>query len=303
MKLPEEFMFLKNVKAPQHKSSEQMDGKLCVISGATSGVGLAALRSLLKGGAKCVIVSRNVQKAERIKSETDSEFGADTDIVIADFASFQSVRTAASEIISKYPIIDVLINSAGLHSTRRILTQDGNEMVFQVNHLSSLLFTKLLLENLKKSAQGRIIQVNSQGHRFGGLNINDLTWKRRPYIGLRGYGASKIAQLICVMEMAKELDGTGVTINAMHPGAVKSAIGSNNGKLYTFYNKHIVQPGLADPKVSGDALYWLASDKSLTDVSGKFFDLTILEAPAKYVLERDYYDKVYPLSLKLCGLD
>ena len=251
MKLPEEFMFLKNAKAPQHKSSEQMDGKLCVISGATSGVGLAALRSLLKGGAKCVIVARNAQKVERIKSETDSEFGSDTDIVIADFASFQSMRTAASEIISKYPVIDVLINSAGLHSTRRILTQDGNEMVFQVNHLSSLLFTKLLLDNIKKSAQGRIIQVNSQGHRFGGLNINDLTWKRRPYIGLRGYGASKIAQLICVMEMAKELDGTGVTINAMHPGAVKSAIGSNNGKLYTLYNKHIVQPGLADPKVIG----------------------------------------------------
>ncbi len=302
MKIPDELIFIKNAKLPQKSTGESMKGKVCVISGATSGVGYAALMRLLQGGAKCVVVARNKQKAEAIKSETDKKYGTDTDIIISDFSSFESVRRAAREITDKYQTIDVLINSAGVHSTKRRLTGDGNELVFQVNHLSSLLFTKLLMGSIKSSEQGRIIQVNSQGHRFGGLNIKDLTWKRRPYIGLRGYGASKIAQLICVIEMSKELTGTGVTINAMHPGAVKSAIGSNNGKLYTFYNKHIVQPGLSDPKIAGDALYWLAADKSLADTSGKFFDLTIQEPPAKYVLERSHYDKVYPLSLRLIGL-
>ena len=303
IKLPEELIFLKNAKLPQKTTGDTLEGRVCVISGATSGVGLAALHRFSAGGAKCVIVARSPEKAKGIKKTVDEKHGADTGIVIADFASFASVREAAAELSRRYPAIDVLINSAGIHSTTRQLTEDGNEMVFQVNHLSSLLFTCLLLENVKKSGGGRIIQVNSQGHRFGGLNINDLTWKRRPYMGLRGYGASKIAQLICVMEMAKELDGTGVTINAMHPGAVKSAIGSGNGRLYRFYNTHFVQPGLDDPKISGEALYYLAAEKSLADVSGKFFDLTIMEPPARYVMERKYYDKVYPLSKKICGLD
>jgi NAD(P)-dependent dehydrogenase (short-subunit alcohol dehydrogenase family) len=295
-------IFIKNAKLPQKTTDDSMEGKVCVISGATSGVGLAALRELAAGGAKCVIVARNREKAERVKAETDKKHGSDSDIVIADFASFVSVRAAADEISEKYPVIDVLINSAGVHSTKRIITSDGNELVFQVNHLSSFLLTELLLPNIKKSPQGRIIQVNSQGHRFGGLNIGDLTWKRRPYMGLRGYGASKIAQLICVMEMAKELGGTNITINAMHPGAVKSAIGSSNGRLYRFYNRHFVQPRLGDPEISGRALYWLAAEKSLSGVSGKFFDLTIMEPPANYVIEREYYDKIYPLTKKLCGL-
>ena len=302
IKLPDELIFLKNAKLPQKTTGESMEGKVCVISGATSGVGLAALRALAAGGAKCVMVARNRGKAANIKSEIDKEHGRGTDMVTADFASFKSVRAAAKEISEKYPAIDVLINSAGVHSTKSILTEDENELAFQINHLSSFLFTNLLLENIQSSPQGRIIQVNSQGHRFGGLNVRDLTWKRRPYIGLRGYGASKIAQLICVMEMAKKLEGMNVTINAMHPGAVKSAIGSNNGRLYRFYNRHIVQPKLDDPKISGSALYYLAAEKSLSGVSGKFFDLTIIEPPARYVIERKYYSEIYPLSKKLCGL-
>jgi NAD(P)-dependent dehydrogenase (short-subunit alcohol dehydrogenase family) len=280
-----------------------MEGKTCVVSGATSGVGLAAVNALCKAGAQCIIVARNLKKAEIVKADLYKNFGTWCDVFIADFSSFESVRQCAKTISAKYPIIDVLINSAGIHSTKRILTPDGNELTFQVNHLSSFLLTNLLFGSIEKSAQGRIIQVNSQGHRFGGLNVNDLAWKNRIYGGMRSYGASKIAQLICVMEMSKKLKDTGITINAMHPGAVKSGIGSNNGKLYNFYNKHFVQPNLDDPKISGDALYWLAADKSLSETSGKFFNLTILEPPASYVINRKYYDKIYPLSLKLCGLD
>ena len=293
--LPDELIFIKNAKATQNVCHEKITDKICIISGATSGVGLEALKALCKGDAKCVIVARNKEKAQKIKSELDKTYNTNIDIIIADFASFESVRSAANEISKKYPIIDVLINSAGLYCTRRKLTQDGNELVFQVNHLSAFLFTHLLLENIKKSSQGRIIQINSQGHRFGGFNIKDLTWKRRPYIGLRGYGASKIAQIITVQKMANDLKDTNVTINTMHPGAVKTNLGSNNGWLYRSYNKYILVPAMDDPKISGEALYYLAADKSLSNVTGKFFNLTILEPPASYVLNRKYYDKVYPL--------
>ncbi len=302
IKIPDELIFLKNSKAPQKKCTESLQGKICVISGATSGVGFETLKALSKGGAHCVMVARNSAKAKKIKAEIDEAYSTDTDMVIADFASFGSVRSAADIIAKKYPIIDVLINSAGVHSTRRIITEDGNELTFQVNHLSSLLLAQLLLDNIKKSVQGRIVQVNSQGHRFGGLNINDLTWKKRPYMGLRSYGASKIAQLICVQKMAEELQDTNVTINAMHPGAVKTSIGNNNGTLYRFYNKHFIYPSLGDPQISGEAIYYLSADKSLIRVRGKFFNLTILEPPASYVINRKYYDQVYPISKNLCGL-
>jgi len=302
-KLPDELVFLTNSKETQKTTTEKMHDKVCVISGSTSGVGLEALKAISKAGAKCVIVARNPEKAQKVKKEIDREYNTNTDIVIADFASFSSVLTAAKEISSKYPIIDVLINSAGLYCTKKTLTQDGNELVFQVNHLSTLLFTWNLLDNIKRCQQGRIIQVNSEGHRFGGLNINNLTWKRRIYTGLRSYGASKIAQIITVREMAKELKDTNITINTMHPGTVKTNLGYNNGWLYRSYNKYILTPSMFDPKISGDALYYLAADKSLSNVSGKFFNLTILEPPASYVLNRKYYDKIYPLSKKLCGID
>ena len=302
MKLPDELAFIKNSKLPQNTTSTRLDGKVCVISGATSGVGLSALESLSCAGAKCVIVARNEMKALKIRDNLIKKFSADVSVEIADFSSFSSVRTCAKKISQKYDVIDILVNSAGIHSTKKIVTEDGYEKVFQVNHLSSFLFTNLLLDNIKKSNQGRIIQVNSQGHRFGGLNLNDLNWKKRIYSGMRSYGASKIAQLICVMEMAKLLSDANVTINAMHPGAVKSAIGSNNGKLYGFYNKHFVQPHLDDPKIAGNAIYWLAADPSLKNTSGKYFNLTINEPPASYAINRKYYDKVYPLSLELCGL-
>ncbi len=303
MKFPDELIFFKNSKLPQNSTKTRLDGKVCVISGATSGVGLAALKALASAGASCVIVARNVIKATKIKETFEDTLSANISIETAVFSSLSSVKSCAERISGKYPVIDILINSAGMHSTKRNITQDGNEEVFQVNHLSSFLFTNLLLDNVKSSYQGRIIQVNSQGHRFGGLNINDLIWKKRLYSGMRSYGASKIAQLICVMEMAKKLSNTNVTINAMHPGAVKSQIGSNNGKLYRLYNKYLVQPSLDDPEVAGNAIYWLAADPSLQNTTGKFFNLTIEEPPASYVINRKYYDKVYPLSLRLCGLE
>ena len=159
--------------------------------------------------------------------------------VIADFSDLETVRAAAEILLRDYPRIDVLINSAGLYSTTRTTTRDGFETVFCVNHLAPFLLTYLLLERLKQSAPARIIQVNSEGHRFGGLDLDDLNWEHRRYNGYRGYGASKIAQLLTTWEFADRLQGTGVTINAMHPGDVRTNIGNNNGPLYRWF-QHIV---------------------------------------------------------------
>lgn len=302
MKTPDELMFLKNKNALQHESEVSMRGKTCVITGATSGVGLEAARALAKGQASIVMVVRSLAKGEEVKKELVDRFGISVDIVVADFSLLDDVRNAAKQVLALTNKIDVLINCAGLHSTKATYTPEGFETVFCVNHLASFLFTELLLDRLKESAPSRILQINSEGHRFNGLDITDLDWKRRHYTGLRGYGASKTAQLLTVWEINDRLKNTGVTINAMHPGDVKTHIGSNNGFLYRLFSKLVIQPSLRSPVISGKAIYYLVADPILQDVSGKFYHLTIEETPAKHALDRSMGKRIYEESQRLTGL-
>lgn len=301
-RLPDELAFLANRRAAQKTTDAMMTGKVCVVTGSTSGVGLSAARRLARGGAHIVMVCRNRDKAEGVRQELAAEHGVPVDIVIADFADLDSVRAAAGMLLETCPRIDVLINSVGLHSTGRRITAAGFELVFCVNHLATFLFTCLLLERLKKGAPSRIIQVNSEGHRFGGLDLDDLDWKRRRYKGLKSYGASKVAQLMTVWEFADRLKGSGVTINAMHPGDVRTNIGNNNGPLYRWWLHHVTWHLLKDPVISGEALYYLAAAPELAEVSGRFFHLTIDERPAKHALDRQTGRRVWDLSLEMTGL-
>ena len=300
--LPDELIFIKNGKAVQKKSSALMAGKVCVITGATSGVGFEAARRLASGGAHLVMVCRNKEKAEDVCRKIRNDYDISADIVIADFGSLDEVRTAAAIILKNYKRIDVLINNSGIHSTVPILTSEGYELVFCVNHLSSFLLTHLLLGRLKESAPARIIQVNSEGHRFGGLDINDINWEKRRYNGYRSYGASKTAQLLTVWEFAERLMGTNVTINAMHPGDVKTNIGNNNGWLYRMFNKLVIRPLLKDPVISGEAIYYLASAPEMENTNSRFFNLTIEEKPAKHALDRNLGRQIWDISMKMTGL-
>ena len=301
-KLPDELMFLENRRAIQKTTTVSMAGKVCVVSGSTSGVGLEAVRRLARGDAQIVMVCRNPDKANAIRNEISTQYKVRVDIITSDFSDLEDIRKAADVLLRIYPRIDVLINSAGLHSTTRTTTKAGFETVFCVNHLSPFLLTYLLLERLKQSAPARIIQVNSEGHRFGGLDLDDLNWEHRHYMGLRGYGASKVAQLLTTWEFADHLMGSGVTINAMHPGDVKTNIGNNNGPLYRWFLHNVTWHTLKDPVISGEALYYLAAAPEMAGVSGRFFHLTIDEKPAAPALDREMGHKVWELSLKLTGL-
>jgi len=301
-RMPDELMFLVNRRAEQKTTDAPMTGKVCVVSGSTSGVGLAAVRRLARGGAHIVMVCRNREKADVVRRELAERHGVPVDIVIADFRDLDDVRRAAEVLLADYPRIDVLINSVGLHSTGRFLTGSGFEMVFCVNHLGPFLLTYMLMDRMRESAPARIIQVNSEGHRFGGLDLDDLDWKRRRYKGLKGYGASKIAQLMTVWEFADRLKGSGVTINAMHPGDVRTNIGNNNGPLYRWWLHNVTWHLLKDPMISGEALYYLAAAPELADASGRFFHLTIDEKPAAHALDREVGRQVWDLSLRMTGL-
>ena len=301
--LPEQLQFLASRWAVQKTTDASMHGKVCVVSGSTSGVGLEAVKRLARAGAEIVMVCRNPHKAETIRREIISLHGVRCDIVTADFRDLDSVRAAAGRLLETCPRIDVLINSVGIHSTTRTTTPAGVEAVFCVNHLAPFLLTHLLLDRMKGSAPSRIIQVNSEGHRFSSFDPDDLGWERRHYTGLKGYGASKTAQLLSVWELADRLAGTGVTINAMHPGDVRTNIGNNNGLLYRVFKRTVIWLMLKDPVISGEALYYLAAAPELAGVSGRFFHLTVEEKPAAHALDRELGRRAWDLSLALAGLN
>jgi NAD(P)-dependent dehydrogenase (short-subunit alcohol dehydrogenase family) len=302
MKLPEELQFIANARMVQKTTSTRIDGRICVVTGATSGVGYQAVKRLSQGGAHLVLVCRNREKAITVQRELNREYGTQNEVVLADFSRLADVKKTAETLLDNYPHIDVLINNAGVHMTHRTVTESGVETVFCVNHLASFLLTRLLLNRLIESAPARIIQVNSQGHRFGGLDLDDLNWEKRRYKGLQGYGASKTAQLLTVWELADRLSGSGVTINAMHPGEVRTNIGMNNGLIYQWYQRYLLWWILKDPVISGNAIYYLAAAPEMANVSGRYFNQTIDEKPAPYALDRSLGKRVWMISEELTGL-
>ncbi len=305
---------IRNGKLPPAVSEERLDGRLAIVTGATSGVGLAAARRLGEYGADLLLINRNPAKTTTLIAELrNSGLTGSIDSITADFSCLNETARAAKQVLDRGKQADILVNNAGIHMTTRELTSEGFEMVFAVNHLSPFILTRALLPGMTARGKGRIIQVNSQGHRFFGLNINDLDWQRRPYMGLRAYGAAKTAQLLCTWEFAEQIsgigesnepdppksesaDGLGLSINAMHPGAVRTNVGNNNGPLYRWFQKTMVQPGLDDVAISGLAIHYLASDPDLRGVSGRFFNLTTEEKPAPHALDRELGRKIWDIS-------
>jgi NAD(P)-dependent dehydrogenase (short-subunit alcohol dehydrogenase family) len=299
MKLPEELQYIKNSLLPQKSTTARLDGKICVITGATSGIGYEAAKRFAKGGAQIVMICRNEKKAGEVQKQLIADYGAKVDFFIADFQKLAEVRQAARLVQNAYPKIDILINNAGVFNRRRRLTPDGHEMTFSVIHLASFLLTKLLVENLKRAAPSRVIFVNSEAHRFGGFNLKDLKWEKRIYIGLLAYGAANIAKIHTTLVLADQLRESGVTANLMHPGAVKTNIGMNNGLFYRLYSKYILRWFLKDPALSAEAIYYLAADPGMAKVTGKFFNLTIEEKPAWYSVKAKMRQAVWNISEEL----
>ncbi|MBN2049277.1 MAG: SDR family NAD(P)-dependent oxidoreductase, partial [Spirochaetales bacterium] len=209
LELPDELKFITNSRRTQKCSTESLRGKTWVVTGATSGIGRRAAWRLAEAGADILFLARSKDKAEELKAELVSRSGGRAEYFIADFTDLDQVKRATEDLLAGSERLDGLINSAGVHNTRRVLTPAGHETVFCVNHLATFLVTARLLPRLIESAPARIIQVNSEGHRFNGVDLEDLTWEKHLYTGLKSYGTSKTAQLFSVWEFADLLEGTG----------------------------------------------------------------------------------------------
>ncbi|NMC04619.1 MAG: SDR family NAD(P)-dependent oxidoreductase, partial [Candidatus Lokiarchaeota archaeon] len=275
-----------------------------VITGATSGIGYQAARMYASRGANLLCINRNIEKSTTLRDEITREFGGECEFKIADFERIADIKKVGNELVHLEKRIDVLICNAGVFSTRKEITGDGYELAFQVNYLATFLLTYMLREKLKQQGNARIIYVNSEGHRFAtwGIHLDDLAFEKHKYDGYKSYGASKTAQLLSMIKFNDYFSGSSVTINAMHPGDVKSNIGANNGRLYRWYKKHLLDPTLKSPERSATALYYLGVSPDVSTTSGKFFNLTTVEIPAPPARDRDVAEALWDTTITMLGL-
>jgi len=298
------FAMIRNNRLDPEICSENFNNKLVVITGATSGIGYYAARKYASHGADLMCINRNLQKSEVLCREIESEFGVKCDYKIADLSNLKEIHQVAEELLKLDTPINVLIHNAGVYLTKRELTPEGLEKVFVVQYLSSFIINYILMNKLKSQENARIIMVNSEGHRFAawGLRTDDLNWDKRRYSGLKSYGSAKIAQLLSMIVFDEYFQNTGVTINAMHPGAVKTDTGQENGPVYRWFKRNFIDKTLKSPEISAEALYYLGVSKEIEGLSGKFFNLTTEEEPAPPALDKEVAYDLWEKSLDLGGL-
>lgn len=295
---------LKNSMAEPDTCEEDFKGKLVVITGATSGIGYYTARKYASRGAKLLTINRNEQKSQALCAEIRRDFGTTCDYLLADLSRLADVHRVGQTLADLETPIDVLIHNAGVYLSQRLLTVDGIEMTFAVNYLAPFVINTLVKEKLKAQHRTRIILVSSEGYRFAvwGLRLHDLNWDRRRYTGIRAYGASKTAQLLTMMIFHDDFQGSGVTINAMHPGMVKTNTGRDNGPFYRWYKRTIIDRLSKSPEVSAEAIYYLGVSTALGGVSGKFFNLTKEEELAPPARDREIAEALWEISLEVGGL-
>jgi NAD(P)-dependent dehydrogenase (short-subunit alcohol dehydrogenase family) len=295
------FAMLRNQKLDPEICTDDFNGRLVVITGATSGIGYVTAIKYASQGADIFCINRNENKSKELCETITRQFDVKCSYLIADFSKLADVHAAGKQLAALDRKIDVLIHNAGVYVTKKTFTADALETVFQTNYLSTFILNSYLKEKLIKQRGGRIIFVNSEAHRFAvwGLYLDDLAWEKHRYSGLRSYGAAKMAQLQSMIKFNEYFDGTGVTVNAMHPGNVKTNSGQNNGELYKFFKRVLVDRTARAAEISAEALYYLGVSRELDNVSGKFFNLTTLEEPAPPALDKDAANELWVLSHKL----
>jgi NAD(P)-dependent dehydrogenase (short-subunit alcohol dehydrogenase family) len=277
-----------------------MDGRVCLVTGATSGIGKVTARELAKLGAEVVIVGRDAQKTAAVLDELRRESGS-TKIfsLLADLSRLAEVRRLAAEFKASHSKLHVLVNNAGAVFEKRSATVDGFESTFALNHLSYFLLTHELLDLLKASAPARIVNVASRAHRRGRIDFDDLQHAKR-YRGFMVYSDSKLANLLFTYELARKLEGTGVTANALHPGVVATNFGMGGG-LLSFALKAAQPFIMISPEEGAQTPIYLASSPEVDGVSGRYFVEKRATASVGQSNDRAVAERLWKVSEQLAG--
>jgi len=279
-----------------------LSGRVCLVTGATRGIGRETAEALAAMGATILLHGRDPDAVDAACNDIKQACGnASVFGCIADFSSLADLRRFASEIAQQHDQLDLLINNAGTAIWNRTDTVDGFEWLFGVNHLAPFLLTNLLLDRLKASAAARIVTVSSMAHVRARIDFDDLNWARRKYSGLGAYGASKLANILFTSELARRLEGTGITANCLHPGVVATNIFSTMGILGKAISV-FARPLLLSPAKGAETSIYLASSPEVADVSGKFFDKCKAVQPAATARDTEAARRLWDISEQMTGL-
>ncbi|MDQ6743649.1 MAG: SDR family NAD(P)-dependent oxidoreductase [Candidatus Dormibacteraeota bacterium] len=272
-------------------------GKRVLMTGGSSGIGLAAARELAARGADLSIVARSQGRGEAAAAEIQAAgAGRPVDLLLADLSSQAAVRRLAAEVLERYPRLEVLVNNAGAIYGRRQQSEDGIELTWAVNHLAPFLLTTLLLDRLRASAPARIITTSSDAHQRGHIPFEDMAAERS--YGGRGfirYGQTKLANILFTVELARRLRGTGVTANSFHPGLVASGFNRNNGALMRL-GMTLARPFSLSPEKGAETLVWLVDSQEVGAESGGYFVDKRRVLPSAAAQDADAAQRLWALS-------
>ena len=276
-----------------------MNGKVCVVTGATSGIGKAAATALAGMGSQVVLVGRDRGRAEATAAEIGAKSTVPPKVEIADLAVMEQVRALAGRLAS-LERIDVLINNAGLVVSERRVTQDGFEYVFAVNHLAPFLLTNLLLPKLTGSAPARVVMVTSDAHTAARLDLDDPSLEQG-WESWRSYANSKLANILFTRELARRLDGTGVTANCAHPGVVRTGFGRDAKPLMRL-GMTIARPFFLSPERGADTIVYLASSPDVAGETGGYYVKRQRREPSAAARDDAAARRLWEISEKMTGL-
>jgi retinol dehydrogenase 14 len=278
-----------------------MAGRTVLVTGATTGIGRATAVGLAAMGAHLAITGRDRERTEGAARQIRAAGGGQVDVFVADLSAQAQVRRLADEVLQRLPRIDVLVNNVGGYWNSRHVTADGLERTFALNHLAPFLLTNLLLERLKRSAPARVVTVSSNAHAMGRIDFDDLQGERS-YSGARAYNQSKLANVLFSYELARRLQATSVTANALHPGVVRTSFGAEDpGRVQRLFVP-LLRPFMKSPTRGAATSIHLASAADLQQVTGRYFANSKPRRSAERSHDEAAAARLWQISADLVGL-
>jgi NAD(P)-dependent dehydrogenase (short-subunit alcohol dehydrogenase family) len=278
---------------------DHMKGKICLVTGATNGIGKATALGLAQMGATVVIVGRNLAKCESVVSEIKQISGNDAvEALIADLSIMAEVRQLAEQFKAKYQKLHVLVNNAGGAFGSRQVTSEGFEKTFALNYLNYFLLTNLLLDTLKASAPARVVNVSSDSHKGAHLDFGDLQSEKENFV-FNAYGRSKLAGVVFSYELARRLSGTGVTVNVLHPGLVRTGFANNLGAVPSAFFGFLMRFVGLTPEQGAQTSIYLASSPTVENVTGKYWEKSKAVSSGSAAYDEATWTRLWEVSDKM----
>ena len=282
--------------------NENLENKVCLITGATNGIGQESAKALNKMGAEIVFVARNEEKGNFLKQQLKNDSGRDATMIIANLSSQAEVKRAANEFLALEKPLDILLNNAGIMNRERNETVDGLEEVFSVNHLAYFTLSLMLLDKLKQTENSRVINVASGAHQFvKDMNFDDLQ-SEKTFKPLQVYGQSKLANILFTKSLSEKLLNSGVTVNCLHPGFVSTGIGSNNKGIWNLL-MFLAKPFAKKSNKGAETSIYLCSSPAVKNISGEYFVDCTVEKVSEAANDPKQAEKLWDISFELAGLD